>query len=191
MRIEITKAGVELHVAIARDDGIHARFRVPRKGPAPHDAVHWCVESVLGLQAGFWGMIAAGADPEAIGRGAREGGHPSAARASVPAPAIIELLQAERLVECFEAESWSGSADDSGLRHMAEAGWNASLVSPLALSGGGIAAVRSELDRCSRIWAAAPEGGSLVLEWHSPAENRPLENRPPEQEQERWAISTC
>lgn len=46
-------------------------------------------------------------DPEL----AKAAGHASASRARVPVNSIVELLQAERLVECFEAELWGGASD--------------------------------------------------------------------------------
>ncbi|MEE1878458.1 hypothetical protein [Altererythrobacter litoralis] len=133
MRIEIARHGAEERVAVVRADGSTARFRIQRKGPISHDIVHYCVESALGMRNGFWGMVASGEDPGAIADLAKVGGHASAKRVVAPDASLVELLQAERLVECFEAESWSGSEDDAGLLAMAEAGWAASHVPALDL----------------------------------------------------------
>lgn len=135
------------------------------KGPTPHDAFHLFVERELGLAHGFWGLVAGGLDPGAVGAMAAAGGHASASRARVPDPEIVELIQAEGLVECFEAESWSGSADDDGIRLMADAGWDASHVPPIALKGETIAAIRAAIGGFAREWAALPLDGELALDW--------------------------
>lgn len=166
MRIEIALHGNEERVAVTRDDGSTAQFRVPRKGPVSHDIVHYCVESVLGMESGFWGRVARGEDPAAIAAIAKAGGHASASRAAVPDGALVELLQAERLVECFEAETWSGGADDEGLIAMAEAGWAASHVPALPLSSADLAAVRAKLESLGKVWLALPQGHAVALEWH-------------------------
>lgn len=149
-----------------RADGTNARFRIPRKGPISHDIVHYCVESALGMRNGFWGMVARGEDPAAIAELAKAGGHASAKRAIAPASSLIELLQAERLVECFEAEGWSGGENDAGLLAMAEAGWAASHLPPLDLSAEELASVRTKLTDLGDRWRALAEGEPLVLEWH-------------------------
>ena len=150
---------------MVRADGSTARFRIPRKGPISHDIVHYCVESVLGMRNGFWGMVASGEDPGAIAVLAKAGGHASAKRAVAPDASLVELLQAERLVECFEAEGWSGSEDDAGLLAMAEAGWAASHVPALDLPAEALASVRVKLAELGAHWLSLPEGEDLVLDW--------------------------
>ncbi|MEJ2410561.1 MAG: hypothetical protein P8Y48_14945 [Novosphingobium sp.] len=55
-------------------------------------------------------------------------GHASASRAQVPDPAIVELPQAERPVECFEADFWAGSGAEFACNGMdADAGYVARL----------------------------------------------------------------
>ena len=44
-----------------RDDGSQAAWRWGAGGP-PHDLIHWVVEDALGLERGFWGLTAEGAD---------------------------------------------------------------------------------------------------------------------------------
>jgi len=165
MRIEIARHGAEERVAVVRADGSSARFRIPRKGPISHDIVHYCVESALGMRNGFWGMVASGEDPGAIADLAKVGGHASAQRAVAPDASLVELLQAERLVECFEAESWSVGEDDAGLLAMAEAGWAASHVPALDLSGEALAPVRAKLAELGGRWRALADGEPLVMEW--------------------------
>ena len=90
---------------------------------------------------------------------------PMAKRAREPDAEIVELIQAERLVEFFEAESWSGGADDDGIRAMAAAGWGASHVPPLALAAASLASIRGAIAEFARAWAAQPVGGGLALDW--------------------------
>lgn len=152
-------------VAILRDGACPPPFRFPPKGPVPHDATHLFVERAFGLKRGFWGRVAAGQDPHAIEEEARAGGHASAKRALLPAPELVELLQAERLVECFEAELWSGANDDEGLSAMARAGWEASHVPPLALDAARLAAVRQQMRAFADEWAQLAIGETIEREW--------------------------
>ena len=165
MEIALTPAGARERVSITRPDGSTSEFSIPRKGVVSHDLVHFCVESALGLKRGFWGSVAAGEDPEAIQERAKVGGHASASRATTPASDLVELLQAERLVEGFEAESWCGTVDDAGLLAMARAGWEASYVPALMLEPEDLAAVRAMLDELGGQWKALEPGASLHLEW--------------------------
>lgn len=165
MRIEIIKGVREDGVAVTRRDGTSAGFAFPKKGPRPHDAFHYCVERELGLRQGFWGMVAGGMDPTAVGALAAAGGHASASRAGPPDAGIVELVQAERLVECFEAESWSGGADNAAIIAMANAGWHASLVPPIALEDAAIDAIRAAITDMARQWDALAAGQAISFEW--------------------------
>lgn len=74
MQITIVKEASRSHRAVAvRDDGVAVRFAVADYGDRlPHDLVHYLVESTLGLEWGFWGLVAAGAELDAVRRhGAR------------------------------------------------------------------------------------------------------------------------
>ncbi|MCW1402199.1 hypothetical protein OKA06_07605 [Novosphingobium sp. MW5] len=93
MRIEITKGEKDDAIAVTRDDGSTAFTGFPKKGPVPHDGVHFFVEQELGLARGFWGMVSAGHHPEELAELAKAAGHASAKRFGDPDPAIIELLQ--------------------------------------------------------------------------------------------------
>lgn len=165
MEAIFTKGEMLDRVEVRRRDGTRAGFTFPKKGPTLHDAVHFHVERELGMKRGFWGLVARGMDPDEVGAMAAAGGHASASRAQVPHEAMVELIQAERLVECFEAESWSGDADNAGIRAMAEPGWRASLVPPLDISDEGLDAIRTALAEFHARWAACAVGNSLALEW--------------------------
>lgn len=165
MRIEITKGRGEDAIAVLRDDGSTAAMRFPHKGPVPHDAVHLFVERGLGLRDGFWGQVARGMHPEQVGEMAKAGGHASASRAELPDPEIVEMIQAERLVECFEAALWDGGGDHDDLLAVAAAGCSASKVEMPAVNPAAVARVRCEIARFAEEWRAAPVGHVTSFDW--------------------------
>ena len=165
MRIAITKGTAQDHVAVTRADGSRTNFTFAKKGPYPHDAFHFFIERGLGMQAGFWGLVARGMEPEAVQAMALAGGHASAKRAAAPDPGIVELLQAERLVECFEAASWSGGADDAAIMAMAEPAWATSLVPPPAGVPAKLSDIRVALNAFLGEWRDAAVNATLELGW--------------------------
>jgi hypothetical protein len=166
MRITITKGEREDRIEALRPDGSSVRTSFPHKGPVPHDAVHFYVESSLAIDDAFWGMVAAGRDPEEVAEIAKANGHASAKRATVADETIVRLVQAERVVECFEADLWSGSTTDpSTIREAIAAGCAQSLIPPLEVGDEAIATIRSHLNDLVRRWPAAKPGERLVLNW--------------------------
>jgi hypothetical protein len=165
MKIAITKGRSDDAIAMTWDDGAEASTRFPKKGPVPHDAVHYFVERGLGLKRGFWGTVAGGTHPEEIAAITKAAGHASASRARVPDPSIVELVQAERLVECFEADLWGGGGSDADLISVAEAGCTASLVPLPVIAPGAVAEVRESIAVFAGEWQAAPLGHVAVLRW--------------------------
>ncbi len=161
MHISIVKGKDTDRIRILRDDGSTAETRFAHKGPFPHDAVHFAVERQLGMNDGFWGMVARGANPEAIGELAKGAGHASAKRAAPPDPAIVELLQAERLVECFEADLWGGGTEPALLRQTAIVACDASFVPMPDLDDDSIIAIRAAIADMALQWRE----GRLDLEW--------------------------
>ena len=165
MLIEVTKGRTDDGIRITRADGTIAETRFPKKGPFPHDLVHVVVEDTLGLKNAFWGLIAGGRHPEEIGALASSLGHSSAAKAHVPDPSIIELIQAERLVECFEAEIWGGPAALEDLQSVADAAFSSSLVPSVKLLRQQVDAIRERLSALQSQWNALPPGGTLACDW--------------------------
>lgn len=163
--VHITKGAKGDVVEIRRASGKATRFEFPKKGPIPHDAVHLFVEQVLGLKRGFWGMVSEGRDPSEIQEIAKAAGHASSTRARVPDADIVELLQAERLVECFEADLWGGPGDCDTFRSVAEAACASSHVSVPLLSDEVIAEVRLLISEFSSQWSASPVGARMALRW--------------------------
>ncbi len=165
MRVTIVKGSVDDRIEIRLADGSTADTRFPKKGPVPHDAVHWIVEETLGLPDGFWGKIAGGLHPDEVQEMAKAAGHASAARASLPDATIIQLLQAERLVECFEAALWSGGSDAASVRHMGEAGCATSHVDFPAVTDAQIDAAMARVLAMQAEWSPAPVGHSMSFDW--------------------------
>lgn len=165
MRIEIVKGVDADRVRVVRDDGTRAETRFPKKGPVPHDGVHVIVEHGFGLGNAFWGLVAAGRHPEEIAKLAAEAGHPSAKRADVPDASIIELVQAERLVECFEAEIWGGPSDLAVLQSVADAAMAQSKAPPVPLDEARVRRVREDLAAFSAEWRALSHGEALSFDW--------------------------
>lgn len=165
MRITITKEANGDRLDIVRADGSQAVTHFPRKGPTPHDAVHYLVERGCGLKNAFWGLVAGGMAPEGIQDMAKAGGHASAKRADVPDASLVELLQAERLVECFEASLWDGQLDLPAFRAVAEAACACSHVAMPAMDDATIALIHGEVVALGARWGRAPAGEPLVLDW--------------------------
>ena len=170
MQILVTKGERADWIEARRADGSVEREHVPHKGPVAHDLVHFAVETELGMDRGFWGMIAAGHAPQQIVEMAKAAGHASAKRAITPDPDFVQAIQVERIVESFEAESWSGGSDNDSLRAMAEAGCAQSLVACPELTDVAIARVRDRLGGLAGQWSTLAVGETLALQW-------PLEGR--------------
>ena len=166
MRITIIKGERTDQVQALRPDGTRVCTSFPHKGPIPHDAVHFHVESALAMGNAFWGMVAEGRHPDEVAAVAKAGGHASASRAAVPDEAIIQLVQAERAVECFEADLWSGSGTSpQTIRDTVAAGCAQSLVPAFEISDEAINNIRSSLTGLAKRWSSAVPGERLVLEW--------------------------
>lgn len=165
MQVTITKGCERDVIAVHRRDGSSATTRFPKKGPFPHDAVHLVVEAALNFTNGFWGRVANGMDPADVAALAKTGGHRSASRAEKVDTDIVELLQAERLVECFEAQLWSGVGDDSTLRDVLSAACAQTKVDTPVVSDLCLQNIRHELKDLVRQWHALTLGESLALLW--------------------------
>ena len=165
MDVTITKGLTDDAILILRANGGRAETRFPKKGPVPHDAVHFIVEETLGLTHGFWGMIASGIDPDEVQELAKAAGHASAKRAAVPDASIVMLLQAERIVEAVEAALWSGGTDVEGTRHLAESGCLASHVAVPEMHDTQIAEILARVRDLRDVWGPAPKGHQLHFHW--------------------------
>jgi hypothetical protein len=165
LEVTIAKGATRDSILVRRGVVEIASFAFPKKGPIPHDYVHLIVEAAFGLGDGFWGMVSRGIPPQDIQEIAKAGGHASASRAVAPAPEIVELIQAERLVECFEADLWSGGADHETFRSIAAAACTQSFVPCPALADDTINSVRANIAAFARAWIAAPVGARFAFNW--------------------------
>ncbi len=165
MDVHITKGSDRDWIRIIHDNGQIMETTFPKKGAIPHDAVHYFVEHALQFQNGFWAMVAAGEHPEAIAEIAKKAGHASASRASIPAPHIVQLLQAERLVECFEANLWSAGSTPSDFRAMADTACASSFTPSVPLSDEMIENIQSQIAAFAQEWMAAPLGYQFCFNW--------------------------
>ncbi|MBY0421269.1 MAG: hypothetical protein K2Q06_03120 [Parvularculaceae bacterium] len=164
--VTLVKRVSDAVVEIRRADGSISSFPFPNKGPIPHDYVHFVVEDALGMKRGFWGLVADGVDPQAIAGMASAAGHASAKRARQPDASIVELLQAERIVECFEADLWSGPTDSDVFRSVVVAACGASHVSAPVLKDDLIESIRTRIIDFAKRWRAAPLGARFEVVWN-------------------------
>ncbi|QLC23820.1 hypothetical protein HFP57_01405 [Parasphingopyxis algicola] len=165
MDITIAKGTDRDWLTVLRDDGSEARLTFPKKGPVPHDAIHYFVERGYGFSQGFWGLVAGGRDPASIQEMVKQAGHASAKRLRRPEEAIVELLQAERLVECFEAALWGDDLDTGTFHGVYRTACEASAVPAPALSAEQISAIFEELQRFAKAWDALSVSDSIKLDW--------------------------
>ena len=165
MEIFITKGRDADAIVAVRADGSRVETRFPHKGPVPHDAVHLFVERGFGLLDGFWGQVERGHHPEEIGAMAKAGGHASASRADMPDASIVEMVQAERLVECFEADLWAGGGSDQDLLSVAAVGCAASKVPMPNLDHAAVGRIRDEIAQFAAQWRIAPVGFVATFDW--------------------------
>jgi hypothetical protein len=163
MEVQFTKGNDRDFIEARRADGTIEKTTFPKKWWFPHDAVHLIVERRLRFEHGFWGRIARGATPEEIASIAKAGGHASSARAVWPADEIVELLHAERLVECFEAEMWSRCSDNATFRSILDAACSQSKMLSPQLSDEEIGDIRTELSHTMEKWRELAVGESLTL----------------------------
>jgi hypothetical protein len=165
MDVKFTKGKDRDYIQVCRADGTMAATTFPKKGMFPHDAIHLIVERRLEYNFGFWGRILDGAMPEDISAIAKAGGHASSTRAGKPAEDIVELLCAERLVECFEAEMWSKHSDNATLRSVLGAACSQSKISVPNVSDEDISSIRGDLKQLLAEWQSLAIGESLRLCW--------------------------
>ena len=118
--ITVLKCEGRLHRCVVTGTAVGTRF-VPMYdyGAAlPHDLVHYVVERDHGLRWGFWGLVVAGAEFEALNR--------ATARRPRSIPRADDPLIAAHLEELMEAESLAASvpADHAGVTEL-NARWQA------------------------------------------------------------------
>ena len=130
---------------ITRPDGAEDRIDCPKQRIAPHDMVHYAVETVLAVR-GFLGRVARG---EAA----------TFAMAAEPASDGVE-----RLVEAIQGDAWSGGVAPAGeLLDLYRVTCDARDCPMLAVDAETIDAIRARLAALTREWDALPVGGTITL----------------------------
>lgn len=104
VQIVVTRVDAHRYSTIVERDGV--QLRVPGYGfmrASPHDLAHFVVEGSLGLDRGFWGSVADGAEFRGMERikGRRKPRATQEAKTAGQENADY-LSEAERLVACFE-----------------------------------------------------------------------------------------
>lgn len=104
MQIVVTRVDVHRYSTIVERDGV--QLRVPGYGlmrALPHDLAHFVVEGSLGLDRGFWGSVADGAEFGGMEKiKERRQPHATKKAATTRKENADYLSEAERLVACFE-----------------------------------------------------------------------------------------
>jgi hypothetical protein len=120
-----------------------------------HDLTHYAVETELGFQRGFYGLIAEGWDiADTTGKTAR-------------GPLPNEALEVEYLVSAFSAERAGGAiASAAEFNQTAATFANAKgMPPPRHLSDDDLMRVRARFDELALRWRALPLGETLELEF--------------------------
>lgn len=85
-----------------RLDGSETGTMMPRQGVLPHDLIHYVVETTLGYDHAFLGIVAKGADISFAMEQAHDIGNQAVSD---------QATQAEGIVESLQAQIWSGKFD--------------------------------------------------------------------------------
>lgn len=139
-------------LACVRDDGTTTWRRIQR-GLALHDLAHYAVETEIGIENGFYGLVAGGWSFEAFAE-AEE-------RARIPP----EALWVELVVNQLLTEAASGELYDEDLFHenVSRAGEKMGLAKPRRLEADELARVRGRIVSLVARWRALEPGDTLEL----------------------------
>jgi hypothetical protein len=122
-----------------------------------HDLTHYAVETELGFQRGFYGLIAGGWDiAETTGKTAR-------------GPLPDEAIEVEYLVSAFSAERAGGAPAAAGeFNQLAAAFARAKeMPPPRPLAEEELAKVRARFEELAIEWRSLPGGATLELEFRA------------------------
>lgn len=162
MRIRFTKqAGKDDWMECIRTDGTTTVCPMPKHRILPHDFVHYVVEDKLDLQRSFWGILAIGV------------GFPNFAppwdASEFNLPDLTEALQAESLVECFQAEMWNDFQSAENFAEILQITCQQRNVPPPThISPEQLQQVRSRLKDYSQRWEQLDLGETLEVEFITP-----------------------
>ena len=106
MHVRFTKGSPAANadtLTCVRPDGSTTSAEMPRQGILPHEAFHFVIETTLGWHDAFFGQVAHGAALKDAT--AKLHGHHKVWTK------MTQALQCESLIECLQAEQWSGPAN--------------------------------------------------------------------------------
>ena len=160
MRVQFKKRGDGAAVIqFFRDDGSTAGKRYEKHGVffSYHDLTHFAVETTLGFERGFYGLIASGWDiADTDGKGAR--GKPP-----------LEALLVEHIVGLFSSENVGGNPSLTAVEFNRQLN---EMVGPKGIAVGrnfsdqDLSATRERIRDLHAKWAAVPNGGSMELSFN-------------------------
>ena len=127
-------------------DGRREEIACPKIGGIPHDMVHFAVENVMKGE-GYLRRVAGG---ETLG---------------FRMASNVSSDQMERLVEVMQADAISGYPPAADLIDMYRVTCDARGVEPYPVADADIEALRAEMARLGKLWAATPAGGTLALQF--------------------------
>jgi hypothetical protein len=136
---------------VEREGGVED-IACPKIGGIPHDMVHFAVENTMQGE-GFLRRVAQGE------------------KLSFRMAPVVESDQMERLVEVMQADAISGFPPAADLIDMYRVTCDARGVAPYPVTEDDIAALRAEMARLGKLWAATPLGGTLALEFEHAQEH--------------------
>jgi hypothetical protein len=159
MQIQFAKqSGKYDRMTCFRADGTTTSCPMPKQGILPHDFVHYVVEETLDLRQGFWGILA-------IGVGFPNSEPPWDA-ADFNLPDLTQALQAESLVECFQAEMWNDFQKSENFAEILQVTCQARNVpAPDSVSPERLEQVRSRLQDFFQQWQSLAIGETLEVEF--------------------------
>lgn len=94
-----------------RLDGSETSTMMPRQGVLPHDLIHYVVETTLGYDHGFLGLVAKGADISFAMEQTHDIGNQTVADQATHAEAVVESLQAQIWSGCFDTDMFQAGLE--------------------------------------------------------------------------------
>ncbi len=155
MLIRLTRLTNERHrLELVRDDGTREARELETRSALLHDLVHYAVETEAGLEASFYGQIAAGKTYEAL----------TAEPSSDP-----EAMQTETVVVRVQGiaknDAWSEVEPESFAEAIAGSFRSVGREPPAWLTADLIVRVRERLRSVQGRWRATPFHQTLVLDF--------------------------
>jgi len=94
------------HLSFIRNDGSSSSAQMPRQHILPHDLLHYVVETAMGFESGFLGLIAKGADVQFVMQSAHDKTNPAVEMQAIQAEAMVEALQTQLWAGAFHTEDF-------------------------------------------------------------------------------------